>query len=101
MAQYLEEMRNSEKMGVEEAKDPQTMILDYGGPNVANHCMSDICVLQSSVRVSREWEDIWDIKLSVMFIWETGTADGLIITELHKRKPELVYFQEDYEGEYP
>ena len=32
MAQYLEEMRNSEKMGVEEAKDPQTMILDYGGP---------------------------------------------------------------------
>ena len=30
MAQYLEEMRNSEKMGVEEAKDPQTMILDYG-----------------------------------------------------------------------
>ena len=35
MAQYLEEMRNREKMGVEEAKDPQTMILDYGGPNVA------------------------------------------------------------------
>lgn len=30
-----------------------------------------------------------------------GLQMGLIITELHKRKPELVYFQEDYEGEYP
>ena len=26
---------------------------------------------------------------------------GLIITELHERKPELVYFDEAYEGEYP
>ena len=30
-----------------------------------------------------------------------GLQMGLIITELHKRKPELVYFQENYEGEYP
>ena len=26
---------------------------------------------------------------------------GLIITELRKRSPELVYFDENYEGEYP
>ncbi|MCI9330292.1 MAG: arginine--tRNA ligase, partial [Ruminococcus sp.] len=30
-----------------------------------------------------------------------GYQMGLIITELEKRKPELPYFQEDYEGEYP
>ena len=30
-----------------------------------------------------------------------GLQMGLIITELHKRKPELVYFDEAYEGEYP
>ena len=26
---------------------------------------------------------------------------GLVITELRKRNPELVYFDEQYEGEYP
>lgn len=102
MAQYLEKMRNSEKMGVEEAKDPQTMILDYGGPNVAKplhvgHLRSAI-IGESIKRMGRYLghKVIGDVHLG-----DWGLQMGLIITELHKRKPELVYFQEDYEGEYP
>lgn len=102
MAQYLEEMRNSEKMGVEEAKDPQTMILDYGGPNVAKplhvgHLRSAI-IGESIKRMGRYLghKVIGDVHLG-----DWGLQMGLIITELHKRKPELVYFQDDYEGEYP
>lgn len=102
MAQYLEEMRNSEKMGVEEAKDPQTMILDYGGPNVAKplhvgHLRSAI-IGESIKRMGRYLghKVIGDVHLG-----DWGLQMGLIITELHKRKPELVYFREDYEGEYP
>ena len=102
MAQYLEEMRNSEKMGVEEAKNPQTMILDYGGPNVAKplhvgHLRSAI-IGESIKRMGRYLghKVIGDVHLG-----DWGLQMGLIITELHKRKPELVYFQEDYEGEYP
>ena len=102
MAQYLEEMRNSEKMGVEEAKDPQTMVLDYGGPNVAKplhvgHLRSAI-IGESIKRMGRYLghKVIGDVHLG-----DWGLQMGLIITELHKRKPELVYFQEDYEGEYP
>ena len=30
-----------------------------------------------------------------------GLQMGLIITELHERKPDLVYFDETFEGEYP
>ena len=30
-----------------------------------------------------------------------GLQMGLIITELHERKPDLPYFQEDFTGEYP
>lgn len=30
-----------------------------------------------------------------------GYQMGLVITELRKRNPELVYFDEQYEGEYP
>ena len=86
----------------EEAKDPQTMILDYGGPNVAKplhvgHLRSAI-IGESIKRMGRYLghKVIGDVHLG-----DWGLQMGLIITELHKRKPELVYFQEDYEGEYP
>ena len=102
MAQYLEEMRNSEKMGVEEAKNPQTMILDYGGPNVAKplhvgHLRSAI-IGESIKRMGRY---LGHTVIGDVHLGDWGLQMGLIITELHKRKPELVYFQEDYEGEYP
>ena len=84
MAQYLEEMRNSEKMGVEEAKDPQTMILDYGGPNVAKplhvgHLRSAI-IGESIKRMGRYLghKVIGDVHLG-----DWGLQMGLIITELH------------------
>ena len=102
MAQYLEEMRNSEKMGVEEAKDPQTMILDYGGPNVAKplhvgHLRSAI-IGESIKRIGRfvGHKVIGDVHLG-----DWGLQMGLIIEELRDRKPELPYFDENYTGEYP
>jgi arginyl-tRNA synthetase len=102
MAQYLEEMRNSEKMGVEEARNPQTMILDYGGPNVAKplhvgHLRSAI-IGESIKRMGRY---LGHTVIGDVHLGDWGLQMGLIITELHKRKPELVYFQENYEGEYP
>ena len=102
MAQYLEEMRNSEKMGVEEARNPQTMILDYGGPNVAKplhvgHLRSAI-IGESIKRIGRfvGHKVIGDVHLG-----DWGLQMGLIITELKHRKPELVYFDDSFEGEYP
>ena len=102
MAQYLEEMRNSEKMGVEEAKNPQTMILDYGGPNVAKplhvgHLRSAI-IGESIKRMGRYLghKVIGDVHLG-----DWGLQMGLIITELKARKPELPYFDESFTGEYP
>ena len=34
-ANYLNEMQAEEGLGVEKAKEPQTILIDYGGPNVA------------------------------------------------------------------
>ena len=37
-----------------------------------------------------------------MCIWATGGSQwGLVINELKVRKPDLVYFDENYTGEYP
>ena len=34
-ADYLNRMAASEKLGAEEEKEPKTILIDYGGPNVA------------------------------------------------------------------
>ena len=35
VADYLNQMSETEKLGVEEAEEPKTIMIDYGGPNVA------------------------------------------------------------------
>lgn len=102
LADYLKEMAADEKLSVSAAKEPKTIIIDYGGPNVAKplhvgHLRSAI-IGESIKRMGRYLghKVIGDVHLG-----DWGLQMGLIITELHKRKPELVYFQEDYEGEYP
>jgi arginyl-tRNA synthetase len=102
LAQYLRKMQSEEKLGVDTPEKPKKMMLDYGGPNVAKplhvgHLRSAI-IGESIKRIGRYLghEIIGDVHLG-----DWGLQMGLIITELHKRKPELVYFQQDFEGEYP
>ena len=102
MKDYLTKMREDAKFGLEEAKAPQTIIIDYGGPNVAKplhvgHLRSAI-IGESVKRIARYMghKVIGDIHLG-----DWGLQMGLIITELKERQPELVYFDETFEGEYP
>ena len=99
---YLNKMSDKEKLGVEETKAPETIMIDYGGPNVAKplhvgHLRSAI-IGESVKRIIRFKGNkvIGDIHLG-----DWGYQMGLIITELKKRKPELPYFDEDFAGEYP
>lgn len=99
---YLNEMRESEKFGLTMPVNPKKIIIDYGGPNVAKplhvgHLRSAI-IGESVKRICRYagHEVIGDIHLG-----DWGLQMGLIMTELKKRQPELVYFDENYTGEYP
>ncbi len=102
LSQYLNGMEKDERMGCEKAENPKTIMIDYGGPNVAKplhvgHLRSAI-IGESVKRIARfaGHKVIGDVHLG-----DWGLQMGLIITELHERKPELVYFDEAYEGEYP
>ena len=99
---YLREMSGSEKFGLAKPEKSKKIIIDYGGPNVAKplhvgHLRSAI-IGESIKRICRYagHEVIGDIHLG-----DWGLQMGLIITELQKRQPELVYFDDSYEGEYP
>ncbi len=102
VASYLNDMAGEAKLGVEEVETPKTIIIDYGGPNVAKplhvgHLRSAI-IGESVKRIARYKGNrvIGDIHLG-----DWGYQMGLIITELKKRQPDLPYFDESFEGEYP
>ena len=102
VASYLNRMKAEEKLGVENEETPKTIMIDYGGPNVAKplhvgHLRSAI-IGESVKRILRYKGNqvIGDIHLG-----DWGYQMGLIITELKKRQPNLPYFDESYEGEYP
>ncbi|MCM1173637.1 MAG: arginine--tRNA ligase [Blautia sp.] len=100
--EYLQEMRKDAKFGLAMPEKPQTIIVDYGGPNIAKplhvgHLRSAI-IGESIKRICRfaGHKVLGDIHLG-----DWGLQMGLIATELKKRHPELPYFDESYQGEYP
>ncbi len=99
---YFNAMMQQEKYGVEKPETPQTMVLDYGGPNVAKPLhvghLRPAIIGESIKRIVRYagHRVIGDVHLG-----DWGLPMGQIITELKARKPQLCYFDETYEGEYP
>ncbi len=101
-AQYMNEMAEDENLSVEKTAEPKTIMIDYGGPNVAKplhvgHLRSAI-IGESIKRMGRFMghKVIGDVHLG-----DWGLQMGLIITELHERQPELPYFNENFTGPYP
>ncbi len=99
---YLRRMQTSKKLGLETPEKTKKIIIDYGGPNVAKplhvgHLRSAI-IGESIKRICRYagHDAIGDIHMG-----DWGLQMGLIITELQKRQPDLVYFDSSYEGDYP
>lgn len=102
LADFMNEMASYEKLGVEESGEGKTIIVDYGGANVAKplhvgHLRSAV-IGESIKRMGKYvgYNMIGDVHLG-----DWGLQMGLIIEELRDRKPELCYFDENYTGEYP
>lgn len=102
LEKYLKEMKEAPKFGLEQPESPKKIIIDYGGANVAKplhvgHLRSAV-IGESIKRINRYagHEVIGDVHLG-----DWGLQMGLVITGVEERQPDLVYFDENYEGEYP
>ena len=99
---YLKQMREADKFGLEAPETVETIINDNGGPNVAKplhvgHLRS--AIIGESIKRMNRYQGhhvIGDVHLG-----DWGLQMGLIIEELKERKPDLCYFDENYTGEYP
>ena len=99
---YLEQMRTAEKFGVAMSGSGKTIVVDYGGANVAKPLhighLRPAIIGESLKRLYNYlgWNTIGDVHLG-----DWGLQMGLIIAELSEREPELPYFDPDYTGDYP
>lgn len=101
VAEYLNNIADAEKFGVTN-DNIETIVVDYGGANVAKPL--HIGHLRSAVigeSVKRIVKYMGNKVIGDVHLGDWGLQMGLIITELQERKPELIYFDEGYNGDYP
>lgn len=102
LIEYVNEMNKDERLGLSKATEVKKIIVDYGGANVAKplhigHLRSAI-IGESIKRIAKFMghEVIGDVHLG-----DWGLQMGMVISEVERRQPDLPYFDENYEGEYP
>ena len=102
LTKYLEQMRTAEDFGVQKIGAGKTIVVDYGGANVAKplhigHLRPAIIgETLKRLHAFMGYNTIGDVHLG-----DWGLQMGLIIAELQERQPELPYFDPDFTGEYP
>ena len=99
---YLEEMRTATDFGVEKVGAGKTIVVDYGGPNVAKPL--HIGHLRSAIigeALKRLYKFLGYNTIGDIHLGDWGLQMGLIITELQERQPDLCYFDPNFTGEYP
>ena len=101
LTNYCNNLINEKKFGCKMEKD-KTVIVDYGGPNVAKPLhvghLRPAVIGESIKRIHKFFENkvIGDVHLG-----DWGLQMGLVIEELKFRHPEWDYFNENFKGEYP
>lgn len=102
LSDYLQRMHTDEKYGLAITENPLTIMVDYGGPNVAKPL--HVGHLRSAIigeSIKRIGHFIGHRMIGDIHLGDWGLQMGLIITELKERQPNLLYFDDSYIGDYP
>ena len=102
LADYLEKMRTAEDFGVQKIGKGKTIVVDYGGANVAKPL--HIGHLRPAIigeALKRLYKFLGYNTIGDVHLGDWGLQMGLIIAELQEREPNLPYFDESFTGEYP
>ncbi len=99
---YLEEMRTAPDFGVAKIGEGKTIVVDYGGANVAKPL--HIGHLRPAIigeALKRMYKFMGYNTIGDVHLGDWGLQMGLIIAELQERQPDLPYFDPNFTGEYP
>lgn len=102
LSKQLGEMYKDERLGISNLCDQETVVLDYGGMNVAKAMhvghLRSLAIGDCLKRLHRfyGYNALGDIHLG-----DWGLQMGQIISEFEILHPEWTYFDENFDGEYP
>ena len=102
LAEHINRVADDARFGVPARERPATVILDFGGPNVAKpmhvghlrasiigECLQRLCAF------------VGDSTISDVHLGDWGLPMGMLIDEIARRRPDLPYFAADLDGPYP
>lgn len=102
LAAHVNRIANDEKLMIQTLENEKTIVIDYGGPNIAKplhvgHLRTAI-IGEALKRLYRHlgYKVIGDAHLG-----DWGLQMGMIISEIERTQPELPYFDKNFDGEYP
>lgn len=102
LAEWVRGVENDPDLGVERTGENGTIVMDYGGPNVAKSM--HVGHLRSSIigdSLNRLLRATGHHTVSDIHLGDWGLQMGQLVTELQRRQPELPYFDAAFEGPYP
>lgn len=102
LQRYLESMRTAVDFGVEKEPVSKTIVVDYGGPNVAKPL--HIGHLRSAIigeSMKRIYQFFGNRAIGDVHLGDWGLQMGLIVAGLQAEQPELCYFDGSFQGPYP
>jgi len=99
-------MASSDRLGVDSAAESMTVIVDYGGPNMSKAL--HVGHLRAAIigeSVKRLFSFLGHDTIGDIHMGDWGMPMGQLIVELQDRRPDLVYFDPEYDsdsdGPYP
>lgn len=99
---YINDMYSDDRLGCSIAEYPMTIVVDYGGANIAKPLhvghLRPAIIGESIKRIARflGHNVIGDVHLG-----DWGLPIGMVISEVKRRHPNLSYFDDSFMGEYP
>ncbi len=102
IAAHLAALRDDPRCGVPASATPRTVIIDYGGPNIAKTMhVGHLRSLIIGDALKRLYRFVGDRVIGDVHFGDWGLQMGQLITELRREKPDLPYFDAALTGPYP
>lgn len=102
IGEWLRATAADERLGCPLHANPEHVVIDFGGPNVAK--AMHVGHLRSTIlgdSLQRTFRFLGEHVTSDAHLGDWGLQMGMLITEMQRRQPDLPYFDEDYTGPYP
>jgi arginyl-tRNA synthetase len=102
LAQHAQAIEADDRLLCPRVETPARVVIDFGGPNIAKSM--HVGHLRTSAigdSLQRLFRFMGDVVVSDIHLGDWGTPMGMLICELRRRSPELIYFDGDYAGPYP